>query len=113
MSIDHNLERGNILKIAIEARPIKWSYGTGIGNYTFSMIEKLHEIDQENNYTFLWPDDNPAPYIPFKSSYSFYSLPKDDEREAIEIPLWLSMERADLFICPKTAFEFPLPKLVN
>jgi glycosyltransferase involved in cell wall biosynthesis len=104
------LERGTILKIAIEARPIKWSYGTGIGNYTFSMIEKLHEIDQENNYTFLWPDNNPAPYIPFKSSYSFYSLPKDDEREAIEISLWLSMEGADLFHLPQNGFRIPATK---
>jgi glycosyltransferase involved in cell wall biosynthesis len=98
------------LKIAIEARPIKWSYGTGIGNYTASMIEKLYEIDKENEYTFLWPDDNPTPYIPFKGSYSFYSLPKDDERETIEIPLWLSKERADLFHLPQNGFRIPSTK---
>jgi Glycosyltransferase len=95
------------LKIAIEARPIKWSHGTGIGNYTFSMIEKFHELDKENQYTFLWPDENPVPYIPFRSHYSFYSLPKDDEREAIEIPLWLSMEKADLFHLPQNGFRIP------
>jgi glycosyltransferase involved in cell wall biosynthesis len=99
------------LKIAIEARPIKWSYGTGIGNYTFSMIEQLHELDHENQYTFLWPDDNPAPYIPFKGNYSFYALPKDDEREALEIPIWLSMERADLFHLPQNGFRIPNSKI--
>ncbi len=95
------------MKIAIEARPIKWSYGTGIGNYTFSMIEKLYELDKENQYTFLWPDENPVPYIPFKSYYSFYALPKDDEREDVEIPLWLSMEKADIFHLPQNGFRIP------
>lgn len=98
------------MKIAIEARPIKWSYGTGIGNYTFSMIEKLHELDKENQYTFLWPDENPVPYIPFKSHYSFYALPKDDEREDAEIPLWLSMEKADIFHLPQNGFRIPKTK---
>lgn len=98
------------MKIAIEARPIKWSYGTGIGNYTFSMIEKLCEVDKRNRYTFLWPDNNPVPYIPFKNHYSFYTLPKDDEREALEIPLWLSMERADLFHLPQNGFRIPNTK---
>jgi glycosyltransferase involved in cell wall biosynthesis len=98
------------LKIAIEARPIKWSYGTGIGNYTFSMIEKLCEVDKKNRYTFLWPDDNPVPYIPFQNYYSFYTLPKDDEREALEIPLWLSTERADLFHLPQNGFRIPNTK---
>jgi glycosyltransferase involved in cell wall biosynthesis len=95
------------LKIAIEARPIKWSYGTGIGNYTFSMIEKLYQLDKENQYTFLWPDEYPVPYIPFKNHYSFYALPKDDEREDVEIPLWLSMEKADLFHLPQNGFRIP------
>ncbi len=98
------------MKIAIEARPIKWSYGTGIGNYTFSMIEKLHELDKENQYTFLWPDENPVPYIPFKNFYSFYALPKDDEREEVEIPLWLSMEKADIFHLPQNGFRIPKSK---
>ncbi len=98
------------MKIAIEARPIKWSYGTGIGNYTFSMIEMLNEIDHENEYTFLWPDNNPFPNIPFTRDYSFYFLPKDDEREAEEMPLWLSMENADLFHLPQNGFRTPKSK---
>jgi glycosyltransferase involved in cell wall biosynthesis len=74
------------------------------------MIEKLHEVDKKNKYTFLWPDDNPVPYIPFKSPYSFYALPKNDEREALEIPMWLSMEQADLFHLPQNGFRIPNAK---
>lgn len=95
------------MKIAIEARPLKWSYGTGIGNYTNSLICELNEIDQENEYTFLCPDDQPEKYIQFSRDYTFYSLPKDDLREEVEIPIWLSNEKADLFHLPQNGFRIP------
>lgn len=95
------------MKIAIEARPVKWSFGTGIGNYTHSLISKLNEIDQDNEYTFLCPDDQPDSYLPFSKNYSFYSLPKDDYREEMEIPLWLSQEKADIFHLPQNGFRIP------
>lgn len=95
------------MKIAIEARPLKWSYGTGIGNYTHGLISKLNEIDHENEYTFLCPDEQPQNYLQFSKEYTFYALPKDDQREEVEIPLWLSKERADLFHLPQNGFRIP------
>lgn len=95
------------MKIAIEARPVKWSYGTGIGNYTHSLISKLNEIDQRNEYTFLCPDNQPHTYIPFSRDYSFYALPKDDRREELEIPVWLAQERVNLFHLPQNGFRIP------
>lgn len=95
------------MKIAIEARPLKWSYGTGIGNYTNSLICELNEIDHENEYTFLCPDDQPENYLRFSRSYTFYSLPKDDLREEVEIPIWLSDEKVDLFHLPQNGFRIP------
>lgn len=95
------------MKIAIEARPVKWSYGTGIGNYTHSLISKLNEIDVENEYTFLCPDNHPSDYLPFMKEYTFYALPKDDEREEAELPIWLSREQADLFHLPQNGFRIP------
>lgn len=102
------IERGfRFLKIAIEARPIRWSYGTGIGNYTYDMIEKLAKIDPVNDYTFLWPDDHPFGDIPFPRKYSYYFLPKEDGRETIEIPYWLARERVDVFHLPQNGFRIP------
>jgi len=98
------------LKIAIEARPIKWSYGTGIGNYTYCLIEKLNEIDPSNEYTFLWPDDEPQAFIPMTRNYTYYALPKDDRREEVEIPIWLENEKADLFHLPQNGFRTPKAK---
>ncbi|MCL6588387.1 MAG: glycosyltransferase family 4 protein [Firmicutes bacterium] len=95
------------MKIAIEARPIKWSYGTGIGNYTSCLIQKLSEIDPVNDYTFLWPNQQPAPFIPFTRGYRYYSLPKDDNREETEIPFWLTTENAAVFHLPQNGFRIP------
>jgi glycosyltransferase involved in cell wall biosynthesis len=100
-------EGGSVLKIAIEARPIKWSYGTGIGNYTYCLIQKLNELDTINDYTFLWADNCPMPHIPFTREYSFYHLPKDDEREMFEMPYWLTKEKADVFHLPQNGFRIP------
>ena len=97
------------MKIAIEARPIKWSYGTGIGNYTYCLIEKLGQLDTENEYTFLWTDSHPHAEIPFNRKYTFYSLPKDDEREEVEISYWLIKEEATLFHLPQNGFRIPAP----
>lgn len=95
------------MKIAIEARPLKWSCGTGIGNYTNSLICELNEIDRKNDYTFLCPDGQPEKYLRFSRDYTFYSLPKDDRREEIEIPIWLSKEKADLFHLTQNGFRIP------
>lgn len=95
------------MKIGIEARPIRWSYGTGIGNYTYDLIAKLADIDPVNDYTFLWPDDDPQPWIPFPRKYSYYFLPKDDERETLEMPYWLTRERVDVFHLPQNGFRIP------
>lgn len=98
------------MKIAIEARPIKWSYGTGIGNYTYCLIQKLGEVDRSNDYTFLWPEPGSAAELPFPRSHNIYNLPKDDEREEIEIPLWLAGEQVDLFHLPQNGFRMPQVK---
>ena len=98
------------LKIAIEARPIKWSYGTGIGNYTYCLIQKLAEVDRGNDYAFLWPDTGDTAELPFPRSHGIYNLPKDDEREEFEIPLWLAKERVDLFHLPQNGFRIPQAK---
>ncbi|TCL70992.1 glycosyltransferase involved in cell wall biosynthesis [Hydrogenispora ethanolica] len=97
------------MKLAIEARPIRWSYGTGIGNYTHSLIEKLYEIDRENEYTFLWTEGDPGTLIPFRRKYSYYSLPREDQREEVEIPLWLNQEGAEVFHLPQNGFRTPSP----
>lgn len=95
------------MKIGIEARPIRWSYGTGIGNYTYNLIAKLAEIDKVNEYTFLWPDASPNPSIPFSRKYGTYFLPKDDERETLEMPYWLARERVDIFHLTQNGFRIP------
>lgn len=95
------------MRIAIEARPIKWSYGTGIGNYTYCLIKKLNELDSKNKYFFLWTEGDPSNSIPFTMKYSYYSLPKDDLREELEIPYWLTKEKVDLFHLPQNGFRTP------
>lgn len=46
------------MKIAIDARPISWYNGTGIGTYTENVLKNLINIDNKNNYHIYWSGKN-------------------------------------------------------
>ncbi len=61
------------MRIAIDARGATRYRGTGIGTYTYQLVERLRELDVWNDYTLLVepepsggvPADSPAPPRPF------------------------------------------------
>ena len=44
------------MKIGIDGRAAKWYRGTGIGNYTYQVINSLNQLDTCNNYLLFMPD---------------------------------------------------------
>ncbi len=40
-----------IMRIGIDGRAAKWYRGTGIGTYTYQLINCLNKIDRINDYT--------------------------------------------------------------
>lgn len=51
-----NLERNNFMKIGIDGRAAKWYRGTGIGTYTYQLLNCLNNIDNINNYLLFMPE---------------------------------------------------------
>jgi len=41
------------IKIGIDARPVSYSQLTGIGVYLNSLLQALHELDQQNHYYLI------------------------------------------------------------
>lgn len=94
-------------RICIDARPAVWARGTGIGNYTFQLITLLGELDRENEYYLLWPDDN-TPLPPAPENFRFQPMTKNRNTERQELPRWLHKMRIDLYHVPQNGFHaFP------
>ncbi|PJI09117.1 MULTISPECIES: glycosyltransferase family 4 protein [Clostridium] len=43
------------MKIGIDGRAAKWYRGTGIGTYTYQLINHINKLDQINDYTIFLP----------------------------------------------------------
>lgn len=46
------------MKIGIDGRSAKWYRGTGIGTYTYQLINNLNKVDQNNDYLIYLPEDS-------------------------------------------------------
>ena len=44
------------MKIGIDGRAAKWYRGTGIGTYTYQLINSINKIDNINDYLVFWPE---------------------------------------------------------
>lgn len=45
------------MKIGIDGRAAKWYRGTGIGTYTYQLINNLSIVDSSNQYLILLPQN--------------------------------------------------------
>ena len=46
------------MKIGIDGRAAKWYRGTGIGTYTYQLINNLSKYDNLNHYLTFIPEDS-------------------------------------------------------
>ncbi|HHZ19926.1 MAG TPA: glycosyltransferase family 4 protein [Firmicutes bacterium] len=99
------------MRIAFEARPIRWAYGTGIGNYTYHLLKALRHLGKNHTFTFLWPDDDLSG-LPFSGKFSHCAVGKIDRDEERLIPQWLQREKADVYHLPQNGLRFPKEKTV-
>ena len=66
------------MKIGIDARAAKWYRGTGIGTYSYQLINSLNKIDDYNDYSLFVPNDCNLG-IPFKNN--FHTKPIKQEKQ--------------------------------
>ena len=43
------------MKIGIDGRAAKWYRGTGIGTYTYQLINSINKVDKLNDYLVFYP----------------------------------------------------------
>ncbi|NMB46535.1 MAG: glycosyltransferase family 4 protein [Firmicutes bacterium] len=86
-------------RICIDARPAVLARGTGIGNYTYQLVNFVAKLDNEHEYYLLWPDDQTKPW-PLPPNFHYQPMTRKRRDEAVELPLWLEKQRIELHHAP-------------
>lgn len=100
------------MKIEIDGRAAKWYRGTGIGTYTYQLINCLNKIDRINNYTVFMPEE--CRYeMNLKKNFRINNTinnRKDNFWDEINAPNILENEQIQLYHIPQNGVGLPLKK---
>ncbi|MBZ9606359.1 glycosyltransferase family 4 protein [Clostridium estertheticum] len=100
------------MKIGIDARAAKWYRGTGIGTYSYQLINSLNKIDNFNDYSLFVPDDCKLA-IPFKENFHIESIKQDSQNNfwnEVNIPNKLTDKSLDIYHVPQNGIGLPSKK---
>ena len=97
------------MNIGIDIRAARWYRGTGIGTYTYQLINGLNNLNYHNTFT-LFSDNTPLD-IHFKPNFNFKSLPatqSDNFWDNVKIPAELTPYMVNLYHSPQNGIGLPL-----
>ncbi|MBS5823588.1 MAG: glycosyltransferase family 4 protein [Clostridium argentinense] len=100
------------MKIGIDARAAKWYRGTGIGTYTYQLINSLNNIDLANEY-LLFTVENYNSQINFKNNFSLSPIKKSNSPnfwDEVNIPNVLDNKNIDIYHVPQNGVGLPIKK---
>jgi len=100
------------MKIGIDSRAAKWYRGTGIGTYSYQLINSLNKIDVINKYLLFMPQTNSID-IKFNSNYEIRNINQDLQGnfwDEVNIPTILKSEDIDLYHVPQNGVGLPKEK---
>ena len=97
------------MNIGIDIRAAKWYRGTGIGTYTYQLINALNTLDYDNRF-MLFSDNTPLD-IKFKSNFNFKPLPTIQSKnfwDNVKIPAELTPNMVDIYHTPQNGIGLPI-----
>lgn len=100
------------MKVGIDGRAAKWYRGTGIGTYTYQLINCLNKVDNLNDY-LLFMDESSKSDICFKSNYTIKNITKNNVNsfwDEVNIPNILKNNEMELYHVPQNGVGLPLDK---
>lgn len=100
------------MNIGIDGRAARWYRGTGIGTYTYQLINSLNKIDSTNNYLLFMPDSTENS---MNLNYNFHITGITENRrdnfwDEINIPNILKDADIDLYHVPQNGVGIPKDK---
>ena len=100
------------MKIGIDARAAKWYRGTGIGTYSYQLINSLNKIDNYNNYSLFVPSECDLA-IPFKSNFHIKPIYQEKQNNfwnEVNVSNPLLDKSIDIYHVPQNGIGLPLSK---
>lgn len=100
------------MKIGIDARAAKWYRGTGIGTYTYELIDNINKIDSLNDYLIFLPDTNSFD-IKLTSNFKLRNInvnAKNNFWDEVNIPNILKDNEVELYHVPQNGVGLPMDK---
>ncbi len=103
------------MKIGIDGRAAKWYRGTGIGTYTYQLINCLNKIDNINDYLLFTPENSNF-NISLKNNFVLNSISegkKNNFWDEVNIPTILNDKDIELYHVPQNGVGLPNDKKCN
>ncbi len=100
------------MKIGIDGRAACWYRGTGIGTYTYQLINSLNEIDKDSDYLLFMPE-NTSFDIPLNANFRLKNIgekKQDNFWDEINIPNILKDGEIELYHVPQNGVGLPKDK---
>ena len=100
------------MKIGIDARAAKWYRGTGIGTYTYQLINSLNKVDFINEY-LLFTAENYNNHIDFKNNFFLSPIKESNSSnfwDEVNIPNMLNGKDIDIYHVPQNGVGLPIEK---
>lgn len=97
------------MKIGIDGRAAKWYRGTGIGTYTYQLINHINKLDQANDYTIFLPDSLNLNFK-FKNNFKFRNVnftTRNDFWDKVDTPPIIKADEIELYHVPQNGIGLP------
>lgn len=96
------------MNIGIDIRAAKWYRGTGIGTYTYQLVNSLNNQDIKNTYNLY--SDNSSIDIPFNSNFNTVlssNEPSSNFWESVQKPMAVDPSSLNLYHVPQNGMGLP------
>lgn len=100
------------MKIGIDGRAAKWYRGTGIGTYTYQLINCLNRIDNINKYLLFMPENSKYD-MSLKENFHLNNITEGSEAnfwDEVNIPNILKDKNIELYHVPQNGVGLPTDK---
>jgi glycosyltransferase involved in cell wall biosynthesis len=100
------------MKIGIDGRAAKWYRGTGIGNYTYQLLNYINKIDNINDYLLFLPDEFKS-CVDFNPNFFIRNISQNKSNsfwEEVNIPNLLQNNEVELYHVPQNGIGLSMNK---
>lgn len=97
------------MKIGIDARAAKWYRGTGIGTYTYQLLNSINKLEDKNEYLLFIPEKSNLE-IKFNQNILLRNISNESDGSfwnEVNIPNILKDNEVDLYHVPQNGIGLP------